>query len=109
MTEPQLSVRSAKARDLAHCLARREKRSIADIVEQALKLNEVREAGVRRRLRSMRGCRRLAGPTSILNPSSARAAGPILVPTFDLPRHQPCRGNAAQGARSGSDRVAQPA
>lgn len=45
MTEPQLSVRSAKARDLAHRLARREKRSIADIVERALELYEVREAG----------------------------------------------------------------
>lgn len=36
MAEPPLSVRSAKARDLAHRLARRENRSIADIVEQAL-------------------------------------------------------------------------
>lgn len=45
MAEPQLSVRSAKARDLAHRLARREKRSIADIVERALEAYEVREAG----------------------------------------------------------------
>lgn len=45
MPEPQLSVRSAKARDLAHRLARREKRSIADIVERALEAYEVREAG----------------------------------------------------------------
>jgi len=45
MAEPQLSVRSAKARDLAHRLARREKRSIADIVERALVLYEIREAG----------------------------------------------------------------
>lgn len=45
MSEPQLSVRSARARDLAHRLARREKRSIADIVERALELYEVREAG----------------------------------------------------------------
>jgi hypothetical protein len=36
MAEPQLSVRSAKARDLAHRLARRENRSIADIVEREL-------------------------------------------------------------------------
>jgi len=43
--EPQLSVRSAKARDLAHRLARRERRSIADIVERALEAYEVREAG----------------------------------------------------------------
>jgi hypothetical protein len=41
MAEPQLSVRSAKARDLAH----REKRSIADVVERALEAYEVREAG----------------------------------------------------------------
>lgn len=45
MAEPQLSVRSAKARDLAHRLTRREKRSIADIVERALEAYEVREAG----------------------------------------------------------------
>jgi hypothetical protein len=45
MTEPQLSVRSAKARDLAHRLARREKRSIADIVERALEAYEIRETG----------------------------------------------------------------
>ncbi|MBP2551159.1 hypothetical protein J2858_004099 [Neorhizobium galegae] len=45
MVEPQLSVRSAKARDLAHRLARRENRSIADIVERALESYEVREAG----------------------------------------------------------------
>lgn len=45
MAEPQLSVRSAKARDLAHRLARRERRSIADVVERALEVYEVREAG----------------------------------------------------------------
>lgn len=45
MATPQLSVRSAKARDLAHRLARRENRSIADIVERALESYEVREAG----------------------------------------------------------------
>ena len=45
MAEPQLSVRSAKARDLAHRLARRERRSIASIVERALEAYEVREAG----------------------------------------------------------------
>jgi hypothetical protein len=41
MVEPQLSVRSAKARDLA----RREHRSIADVVERALEAYEIREAG----------------------------------------------------------------
>ena len=45
MAEPQLSVRSARARDLAHRLARREHRSIAEIVERALEAYEVREAG----------------------------------------------------------------
>lgn len=45
MAEPQLSVRSAKARDLAHRMARREHRSIADIVERALEAYEIREAG----------------------------------------------------------------
>ena len=45
MAEPQLSVRSAKARDLAHRLAQRERRSIAEIVERALEAYDVREAG----------------------------------------------------------------
>lgn len=39
MAAPQLSVRSAKVRDLAQRLARREKRSIADIVERALEMD----------------------------------------------------------------------
>ena len=45
MAEPQLSVRSARARDLAHRLARREHRSIADVVERALEAYEVCETG----------------------------------------------------------------
>lgn len=45
MPAPQLSVRSAKARDLAHRLARRENRTIADVVERALESYEVKEAG----------------------------------------------------------------
>ncbi|WP_412050577.1 type II toxin-antitoxin system VapB family antitoxin [Hoeflea sp. Naph1] len=45
MAEPQLSVRSSKARELAHRLARRENRSIADVVERALESYETREAG----------------------------------------------------------------
>lgn len=36
MTEPQLSVRSARARELAHRLAKHERRTIAEIVERAL-------------------------------------------------------------------------
>ncbi|MEX4010308.1 plasmid stabilization protein [Neoaquamicrobium sediminum] len=45
MAEPQLCVRSSKARDLALRLALRENRSIADIVERALEAYEVRETG----------------------------------------------------------------
>lgn len=45
MAEPQLSVRSAKARDIAHRLARRENRSIADVVERALEIYEARAVG----------------------------------------------------------------
>jgi hypothetical protein len=45
MAEPQLSVRSAKARDLAHRLACRERRTVAEVVELALEAYEVREAG----------------------------------------------------------------
>ena len=45
MAEPQLSVRSSRARDLAHRLARRENRTVADIVERALEAYEARELG----------------------------------------------------------------
>ena len=43
--EPQLSVRSARARDLAHRLAKRERRSVADIVERALEAYESAQTG----------------------------------------------------------------
>lgn len=42
MAEPQLSVRSAKAKELAHRLSRKERRSIAAIVERALEEYEQR-------------------------------------------------------------------
>lgn len=45
MSEPQLSVRSARARELAHRLARRERRTIADIVERALEAYEAVQTG----------------------------------------------------------------
>ncbi|MER8367663.1 type II toxin-antitoxin system VapB family antitoxin [Mesorhizobium sp. M0991] len=45
MTDPQLSVRSGKARDLARRLARRQNRTIVDVVERALEYYELREAG----------------------------------------------------------------
>lgn len=45
MAEPQLSVRSARARDLAHRLARREQRTVAEVVERALEAYEASQAG----------------------------------------------------------------
>jgi hypothetical protein len=45
MAEPQLSVRSAKARDIAHRLALRERRTVAQVVERALEAYEFRETG----------------------------------------------------------------
>ena len=61
MAEPQLSVRSARARDLAHRLALRENRTIAEIVERALESYAEREAerepaeAFYERLRAMEG------------------------------------------------------
>ncbi|HRQ65598.1 MAG TPA: hypothetical protein PKZ76_12185 [Xanthomonadaceae bacterium] len=45
MAEPQLSVRSARARELAHRLARRERRSVAEVVERALEVYEAAQTG----------------------------------------------------------------
>jgi len=45
MPEPQLSVRSARARDLAHRLAKREQRSVAEVVERALEAYESAQTG----------------------------------------------------------------
>ena len=45
MAEPQLSVRSARARELAHRLARREQRTVAEVVERALEAYEAAQAG----------------------------------------------------------------
>jgi len=45
--KPQLSVRSAKALELAHRLARRERRTVASIVELALEEYEARHSGKR--------------------------------------------------------------
>ncbi len=45
MSEPQLSVCSARARELAHRLARRERRTIAEIVERALEAYESAQTG----------------------------------------------------------------
>lgn len=45
MAEPQLSVRSGRALELAHRLARREKCSVADVVERALEAYESAQTG----------------------------------------------------------------
>lgn len=44
MPQPRLSIRSAKARDLARRIARREERSITSVVERALEEYEARDA-----------------------------------------------------------------
>jgi len=44
MPTPQLSVRSAKARELAHRLAQRERRTVATVVERALEEYEARRS-----------------------------------------------------------------
>jgi hypothetical protein len=43
ISEPQLSVRSAKARGLSHRLARYEHRSVAEVVERALEMYQARQ------------------------------------------------------------------
>ncbi|MFT5172923.1 MAG: hypothetical protein ACI8W7_001091 [Gammaproteobacteria bacterium] len=45
MPQPQLSVRSARARELAHSLAKRERRTVADIVERALEEYAAHQTG----------------------------------------------------------------
>ena len=44
MAQPQLRFRSARARDLVHELAKREGRTVAEIVERALEAYRAREA-----------------------------------------------------------------
>ena len=45
MPEPQLSVRSARARQLAHALAKRERRTVAEVVERALEEYAAHQTG----------------------------------------------------------------
>lgn len=45
MPEPQLSVRSARARQLAHELAKRERRTVAEVVERALEEYAAHQTG----------------------------------------------------------------
>ena len=44
MSEPQLSIRSARARDLAHKLARQEGRTVSQVVVRALEAYDNKEA-----------------------------------------------------------------
>ncbi|MET2830677.1 type II toxin-antitoxin system VapB family antitoxin [Mesorhizobium shangrilense] len=74
MAERQLSVRSSKAHDLAHRLARRGNCTIADVVERALESYEVREAGASPHRRSIRAWRRNLARISISKPSLAKVA-----------------------------------
>jgi hypothetical protein len=88
MAEPQLSVRSAKARDLAHRLARREQRSIADIVERALECYEVREAGREPAAASTLGSAASSARTSSYRPSSPAPMRGMPGRICDLRRYQ---------------------
>jgi len=45
MPQPQLSVRSARARELAHSLAKRERRTVSEIVERALEEYAAHQTG----------------------------------------------------------------
>ncbi len=45
MPEPQLSVRSARARELAHRLAKRERRTVAEVVVRALEEYSAHQTG----------------------------------------------------------------
>jgi hypothetical protein len=76
MSEPQLSVRSA--RELAHRLARRERRTIAEIVERALEAYESAQTG---REPAARCCARLTADfdlEAVLKGERRTHAGPEL-------------------------------
>jgi hypothetical protein len=94
MADPQLSVRSAKARDLA----RRERRSIADVVERALEAYEIREAEREpastfyARLASEYGCDLDLEVIIVKTGKSTRDR------SFDLPRYEGRLGDTARGA-----------
>ena len=108
MAEPQLSVRSAKARDLARRLARREHRSIADVVERALEAYEIGEAGASRRLLSTRALRTTMAAISIWRPSFAKTRRSIPDRSFDLPRHQCRLGDVPQDSPGNMIRTSKP-
>jgi hypothetical protein len=62
MAEPQLSVRSARARDLAHKLAHQERRTVAQVVERALEFYDRHENNRESMADFLERLRNLAGP-----------------------------------------------
>ena len=98
MAEPQLSVRSAKARDLARRLARREHRSIADVVDARSKLMKFARRGASRHPFSTHAWRTTMAAISIWRRSFAKTVRSIQDRSFDLPRHQRHPGDAAPDA-----------
>jgi Rv0623-like transcription factor len=62
MAEPQLSVRSARARDLAHKLAHQERRTVAQVVERALELYDRHENKRESMADFLERLRKMAGP-----------------------------------------------
>ena len=106
MAEPQLSVRSARARDLAHRLARRERRSIADVVERALQAYEARETGREPAAEFYRRLNRECGVDVDLEALIKEGREPNLGPTCDLSRHQRRVGTLAQDPSEAGARLA---
>ncbi|MGZ2427027.1 hypothetical protein ACVIRM_006051 [Rhizobium laguerreae] len=94
MAESRLSARSAKARDLAHRLARRENRSTADIVERALESYEIREAGREAATTFYVRLLQQSATVSTLNQLSKRTGGHTRASNFDLSRYQRHIGSA---------------
>jgi len=92
----QLSVRSAKARDLARRLARRNIGPSPMSWNARSKLMKFARRGASRHPFFTRALRTTMAPTSIWRPSFAKTGRSIRDRSFDLPRHQRHLGNAAQ-------------
>lgn len=88
MVTPHLSVRSSKARDLAQKLARRENRTIADIVERALETYEAREAGREPAAKFYSRLHRSRVRISMSTASSMKTDALTKASSFDFSRHE---------------------
>ncbi len=106
MPEPQLSVRSARARDLAHRLARRERTTVAEIVERALEAYERREAPNDPPEVSISACPRPGARTSRSTRSFRIIVDPIRGQNCDLSGYERRLGDPRAGTGSGGDVVA---